>query len=313
MKTNISIFVLFGIFFFSAAIPNVAFARKDSDERIQSLEQQLEALNRAVYAGNASGGAVSGGGAAAQYEVRVSQLEQDLSAIQGKLEEMNHAITVLQEDARRQSDDINLRLQDLEAGSSAGGAGATASSSSQSTTPPVTGDPVSIGNTEHMGVSNDSPSTTAAPEGQVIGGAPQKQILGDAQSLTNNEPTQLYESAFRMLKEQQHDQAEASFKSFIEKYPSDSLTPNAYYWLGESYYVRGLYDKAAKTFATGFQKFPDSSKKLDGLLKLAMSLRSLGQEKQSCVALMQLRKVAAGKPSQITTRADQLIETMKCQ
>src|SRR3546814_4312161 len=52
--------------------------------------------------------------------------------------------------------------------------------------------------------------------------------------------------------------------------------------LGETYYVRGNYQQAAVTFAEGFETYPDNSKAPDNLLKLGMSLASLGSTQDAC-------------------------------
>ena len=45
--------------------------------------------------------------------------------------------------------------------------------------------------------------------------------------------------------------------------------PNAWYWLGESYYIIQNYALALKSFDILTQQFPDSSKAPDALLKIA--------------------------------------------
>ena len=76
--------------------------------------------------------------------------------------------------------------------------------------------------------------------------------------------------------------------TFIKNHPDNSLTSNAHYWLGETYYVRGKYGDAAAAFAEGYQKFPKSSKAADNLLKLGMSLGQLNQKKEACLSFAEL-------------------------
>ena len=65
----------------------------------------------------------------------------------------------------------------------------------------------------------------------------------------------LAEIAYDKLARADYQAAEKAFKSFIGENPDDSLASNAYYWLGETYYVRKFYKQAARSFAIGFQKF----------------------------------------------------------
>ena len=73
-------------------------------------------------------------------------------------------------------------------------------------------------------------------------------------------------------------------EAFIQQFPNDQLAGNAQYWLGETYYVRKRYNDAATAFAFGYQKYPKSGKGADDLLKLGMSLGSLGQKQDACSA-----------------------------
>jgi TolA-binding protein len=58
--------------------------------------------------------------------------------------------------------------------------------------------------------------------------------------------------------------------------------------LGETFYVRNDFKNAAVAFAEGYQKYPNSQKAPDNLLKLAMALGQQGQQQNACVALSQL-------------------------
>ena len=70
-----------------------------------------------------------------------------------------------------------------------------------------------------------------------------------------------------MLSTGEYEAAEVTFTKFLKDYPEDKLSSNAYYWLGETFYVRKNYQLAAIT-AAGYKKFPEGSKAADQLLKL---------------------------------------------
>ena len=103
-------------------------------------------------------------------------------------------------------------------------------------------------------------------------------------------PREQYEYATNLIQRGQYDQAEVALKSFVQQHPKDALTGNAQYWLGETYYVRNDFKSAAVAFAEGYQKYPESQKAPDNLLKLAMALGQQGQKENACVALRQLEK-----------------------
>ena len=55
-----------------------------------------------------------------------------------------------------------------------------------------------------------------------------------------------------------------AFQAYLRDYPDGALAPNAWYWLGESYYVTQNYPLAQQAFDTVLQRFPDSSKEYVG-------------------------------------------------
>ncbi len=78
---------------------------------------------------------------------------------------------------------------------------------------------------------NNIPETT--------GGAPSQGEISDDKitSLLKN-PSEIYSYAYDMLVRENFIEAEKSFKAFIGEHPNDPLASNAYYWLGETYYVQ---------------------------------------------------------------------------
>ena len=82
------------------------------------------------------------------------------------------------------------------------------------------------------------------------------------------EPKDVYQRAYNMLSKGNYEAAEVAFIKFIKDYSDHSLTSNAYYWLGESFYVRKKYIQAAQNFGAGSKRFPKGSKASAQLLKL---------------------------------------------
>ena len=78
--------------------------------------------------------------------------------------------------------------------------------------------------------------------------------------------------------------AEDQFRLFLQRYPSDRLTPDAHYWLGESLFQRQRYLDAAESFLTVSTKFENAGKAPDALLRLGQALAALGEEEQACAA-----------------------------
>src|SRR5690606_9417707 len=121
--------------------------------------------------------------------------------------------------------------------------------------------------------------------------------------LPGNTPDEQYQHAFGLLRQANYAEAERALTAFIERNPASPLAGNAQYWLGETHYVRGDYQKAAVAFAEGYKSYPDSGKAPDNLLKLGMSLGEIGARQDACTALNQLDKQFPGAPANIKERA----------
>ncbi len=91
-----------------------------------------------------------------------------------------------------------------------------------------------------------------------------------------------YDNAFRYLRMTKYEDAEREFREFIGGNDGNELLGNAYYWLGETYYIREKYEQAAVNFLKGYKDFPDGNKVANSLAKLAMSLGKLGKKKEAC-------------------------------
>jgi tol-pal system protein YbgF len=77
--------------------------------------------------------------------------------------------------------------------------------------------------------------------------------------------------AFDALKASNYTAAISGFESFLTSYPTSPIAENAQYWLGEAHYAKGEYDKAAMSFRAVGERWPNSRKSPDALLKLGFS------------------------------------------
>jgi tol-pal system protein YbgF len=103
-------------------------------------------------------------------------------------------------------------------------------------------------------------------------------------SLGGDSPESLYERSNESLLRRRFDEAEAGFRSFVEKYPDHNLAGAAQYWLGETYYTQGNFRDAAQNFLQGYRQYPKGRRAPDSLLKLGISLARLGQREQACAS-----------------------------
>ena len=110
-----------------------------------------------------------------------------------------------------------------------------------------------------------------------------------------------YTYAFGLLRQAKYDDAASALQQFINNYSEDPLAVNARYWLGETYYVRSQFVKAAEVFFEGYQTNPAGAKAPDSLLKLGMSLSNLGKQPEACAAFAKLASEFANASASVRT------------
>lgn len=104
--------------------------------------------------------------------------------------------------------------------------------------------------------------------------------------LTENEA---YDKALNMvLKDKLYEQAIPEFRSFNKAYPQSTYAPNSHYWLGQLLFNKGELKEAEQEFLIVLNKFKDSSKRPDALLKLAMVAQEQKNENKAVQLYRQL-------------------------
>ncbi len=269
--------------------------------RVDSLERDLQMMQRQFYRDNKEVDApsynASAGQGSADMLVRLSQLEEMLRDMQGQIEEVQYQQRRVSEEMQKLSEDTDWRLQQLEAAAMA--APAAAGENAESVASPS------------ANVAAATSSANATPQTPNTYQPKSSASQNTASSFDSSRDH--YNHAFKLLNERNYIEAADSFKAFIDAYPDDALIGNAYYWLGETYYVRGDFIRAADQFRKGFEVKPDGPKTPDNLLKLAMSLSQIQRDKEACVVLNQLSKKYATKSRAVADKAQKERARIGCQ
>ena len=144
-----------------------------------------------------------------------------------------------------------------------------------------------------------------------------------AQSLglpkSNNEKTQLsdleikkkYENAIKLLWASKFNEAESELQN-LKKIEPEDLMPNIQYWLGEVYYAQKNFEKAIIAFGEGLEKYPESIKGPDNLLKLGLSFSNLKKKDEACNILLELKVKYEDAPKNVQERASSEIKKLEC-
>ena len=79
----------------------------------------------------------------------------------------------------------------------------------------------------------------------------------------------IYDKAYALVVANNLGEAEESFKSYVQAYPDNSLTPNAWYWLAQVQYTQKKLDEARVSFLN-VARFTSTPKRPDALYKLGL-------------------------------------------
>lgn len=111
---------------------------------------------------------------------------------------------------------------------------------------------------------------------------------------------QQYENAVQLLQAGDYQGAQGGLELFLDINAEHQLASNAAYWLAETHYVRQNYAAAAAAFARNYRDYgKDSPKAIDNLLKLGMSLSSLGEQEKACLTYEELNNAFPKRPAHI--------------
>ena len=288
-------------------------------DRMERLERDIGTLNRQLSRGGKRplvvGGTVSGaanaGPAMARLDIRLTALDEELRATTGKMEELIYQLGQINGRLDKLVGDVDYRLSVLEkARTGAPGvpvsgpppmaavprapaveAGAPAARGPGFATPPGI-----LGTITENDLKAITPPSEARP-------GPAQPAATETAVLPEGTPKERYTYAFGLLRQAKYDEAEAALRAFIKAHGDEPLASNARFWLGDTYYVRGQFQEAARTFLQGYKADPKGAKAPDDLLKLGMSLARLEKPKDACVTFAKLKKDFPDAPDRIKKAA----------
>lgn len=102
-------------------------------------------------------------------------------------------------------------------------------------------------------------------------------------------PTPLLEdlpgNGLRKLNEGNFSGAQSDFQTYLAVSPDAPDIGEVSFYLGETHFVKGSYADAADAYIASMKKDPQGAKAPDALIRLAASLRELGNKNEACRAL----------------------------
>ncbi|WHZ16869.1 MAG: hypothetical protein OJF52_003719 [Nitrospira sp.] len=111
---------------------------------------------------------------------------------------------------------------------------------------------------------------------------------GEASHYSEAPDRRQYERVLTLFKDGDLDGARRGFTAFIASYPGSVLAPNAWFWLGESYYGRKDYQHAIEAYNRVELDYPLSEKVPAALLKKGYSYIAVRDPKGAAAVLKQV-------------------------
>jgi len=257
-------FVLIILLFFATS----AIAQDgQSEHRLNRLERDMLLLQKQIYRGEVNIKSVDGNADLSQFEIRLSNLEEEMRKLYGKIEQLEFQNQQLLQIIENKNQAINL----------------APISQPRSLAPariflnkvPDKSNPTGLIH-NHNAVNANTPTPIVQEE-------------------DISTPELLYKKAFVFLSKRDLDKSRELMQEFIQKYPEHKLIENAYYWIGETYYVEKNYVDSVNYFKKGYEVMPKGHKAPDNLLKLGLSLDNLNKRKEACIIYDKLKSVKPAK------------------
>jgi tol-pal system protein YbgF len=275
---------------------------------LQQIKKDLSTLEKAVYSqsfkgssGNQQSGSLEG--ALTRQLVKITEIEEQMQKLTASHEEVLFSFEQLNERINKVQKDNELRLSDLETGDPKAVAKKTPPKQF-----PGTDKPQDLGTMVVQKQTEKEQQTSSINPAAVV-----RVEESDAKEiLPNASPDEQYKFATSLIKVGDYDQAELALREFVKKNPKHELAGNAQYWYAETFYIRQLYHDAAAAYLDGYQKYPQSTKGPQNLLKLGVTLSELGEKDQGCQMLDGITKQYPKATQSVIQKARYEKKKFKC-
>jgi len=260
---------------------------------------------------------------AAGLVLRINRLEEALRQANGRIEELENAGRRLEAELQKFRQDVEFRFGERSGGAppQAPGPVAAAEPPPAGTEPPTTAaeapapalskprrsdafDP----NAEPSAPGAPQPIGTTAPSAPLArafppAGAPLElgktpppppaatgpTIVGSGVAMLDA-PREQFNAALQAFQAGQYAQAEDGFKAFMAANPAHRLTPDAIFYVGETYFQRSRPREAAEQYLKVTTDYSKSSRAPESMVRLGQTLATLGNPQEACATLAEFGK-----------------------
>ena len=291
-KNRLLLQILFIIFF-----ANISFAQQDKMnellDRLEKIQKDIQTLEKAVYSKNVNlpSDNVVVNEALTRQLAKISELEKQIQQLTSKFEENNFKVQQLSDQLNKVSNDSQLRLQHLENNKTVSDKVSAPKEVIVEKNIPIKKNETNILNTDEINKEEESIIQEQPVQSENIKLKEKEKVnKSKTKVLPKVSIAEQYKYAMNIMKSGDFEKAEIAFKEFVDTHSKHELAGSAQFWYGETFYIRQLYEDAASAFLEGYQKYPNSPKAPENLLKLGVTLAELGEIEQGCKMIINLKK-----------------------
>jgi len=280
---------------------------------------------------------------AAGLVVRINRLEEELRQANGRIEQLENAERRLGEQLQRFRQDVEFRFGERPDGGplapDAAEPPATVSEApaplrprksdafDPDAEPNAPGAPQPLGTTAPSApLVRDQPlpsgplvreSPPAGPPLKLGNGPPPPPpttgptIVGSGVAMLD-QPREQFNAALQAFQAGQYPEAEAGFKGFLAANPAHRLSPDAIFYIGETYLQRSRPREAAEQYLKVTTDYAKSSRAPESMVRLGQTLAALGNAEQACATLTEFGKRYPAAPASVKKLADREIAKDHC-
>jgi tol-pal system protein YbgF len=264
-------------------------------DKLDKIQKDIKTLEKAVYSNNSNlpSDNISLNEALIRQLTKISELERQIQQMTHRYEENSYQLQQLSDKLNKVFNDNQLRLQQLENNKFA---------SDKVISPkevieekkmlPTKMNDKNILNKEKVDEISDDEDNSLKDKSVGSDSIKLKEKSNKVQAniLPKASVAERYKFAMDIMKSGDFEKAEIAFKEFVDAHAKHELAGSAQFWYGETFYIRQLYEDAAVAFLDGYQKYPNSPKAPENLLKLGVTLAELGETEQGCKMIANLKK-----------------------
>jgi tol-pal system protein YbgF len=274
---------------------NISFAQQDKMneliDRLEKIQKDIQTLEKAVYSKNTAlpSDNVVVNEALTRQLAKISELEKQIQQVTSKFEENNYKLQQLSDRLNKISNDSQLRFQQLENNRAISEKVSAPKEVILEKVQTVKKNETNILNSEEVNKEEENVIQEQPVQSENIK-LKEKVNKPKTKVLPKVSIAEQYKYATNIMKSGDFEKAEIAFKEFVDTHSKHELAGSAQFWYGETFYIRQLYEDAAAAFLEGYQKYPNSPKAPENLLKLGVTLAELGEIEQGCKMIINLKK-----------------------